>query len=88
MIVVQTGSDDFFIAGSALTVTISKDVDSGNGMAGIAGVEEGSRVQGQWETKRRLNGDQNDQGRNVFLTAPGFKLLRLKLYTIPYRPDR
>jgi Domain of unknown function (DUF5597) len=67
------------------TITVSKDVDAGDGMAGIASVEEGSRVRGEWETERRLNGDQNNQGRSVSLPAHGFKLLRVKLYTIPKR---
>jgi len=85
MIVVQTGSDEFLIGGSALTVTVTKDVDLGDGIAGIESVEEGSRNGGQWKTERRLNGDQSNQGRNVSLPAHEFKLLRVKLYTIPQR---
>jgi len=85
MIVVQTGSDEFLIGGAALTITVSKDIDAGDGIAGIASVEEGSRVRGEWETERRLNGDQNNQGRDVSLPAHGFKLLRVRLYTIPKR---
>lgn len=83
MIVVQTGNDEFFIGGSALTITVTKDPDAGTGTAGIVSVEEGSRSGGQWKTERRLNGDESNQGRNVSLPARAFKLLRVKLYTIP-----
>lgn len=83
MIVVQTGNDEFLIGGTALTISVSKDVDLDNGIAGIVSVEEGSRANGQWKTEQRLNGDQSNQGRNVSLPAHEFKLLRVKLYTIP-----
>ena len=81
MIVVQTGSDEFMVAGSALTITVTKDVDAGQGIAGIVSVEEGLRTGGQWKTVRRLNGDESNQGRSISLPAHQFKLLRVKLYT-------
>jgi len=81
MIVVQTGKNEFVIGGSALTISVSKDVDAGYGIAGIVSVEEGSRSGGRWKTSQRLNGDQSNQGRNVSLPAREFKLLRVKLYT-------
>ena len=83
MILVQTGPDEFLVAGTALTITPSKDPDAGDGIAGIASVEEGSRVRGQWKTARRLNGDQTNQGRDLFLPAHAFAILRVKLYTVP-----
>ena len=83
MIVVQTGNDEFLVGGTALTVTIAKDIDVSGGIAGIASVEEGSRSAGQWKTERRLNGDQSNQGRSVSLPAHEFKLLQVKLYKIP-----
>ena len=85
MILLQTGPDEFFIGGTALSVTISVDVETREGIAGIASVEEGSRAQGEWITARRLNGGQDNQGRSVFLPDHQFKLLRVKLYTIPSR---
>lgn len=83
MILLQTGSGEFLVGGSALSITVSVDVDTSEGIAGIASVEEGSRAQGQWVTVRRLNGDQDNQGRTIFLPDHQFKLLRVKLYTIP-----
>ncbi len=83
MIVVQTGPDEFLVSGTSLTITPSKDPEARGGIAGIASVEEGSRVRGQWTTARRLNGDQTNQGRDLFLPAHAFPILRVKLYTIP-----
>jgi len=85
MIVVQTGEDEFLVGGAALTITVTKDIDAGEGIAGIVSIEEGSRTGGKWITERRLNGDQSNQGRNISLPAHGFNLLRVKLYTIAAR---
>jgi Domain of unknown function (DUF5597)/Beta-galactosidase len=85
MIVMQTGVDEFLIGGTALSIAVSKDPDAGQGIGGIASVEEGSRVRGEWITARRLNGDEDNQGRSVVLPDHRFELLRVKLYTIPSR---
>ena len=84
-IVLQTGPDEFYIGGTALSVTASVDVEAREGVAGIASVEEGSRINGEWTTARRLNGDQDNQGRTILLPDHQFKLLRVKLYTIRSR---
>ena len=82
MLLLQTGPDEFFVAGTALSVTVSVDVEAREGIAGIASIEEGSRVNGEWMTARRLNGDQDNQGRTVLLPDHQFRLLRVKLYAI------
>lgn len=85
MILLQTGADEFLIAATALSIAVSVDVEAREGIAGIASVEEGSRAHGEWITARRLNGDQDNQGRTVFLLDNQCKLLRVKLYTISSR---
>lgn len=85
MLLLQTGPDEFLVAGTALTVSVSVDPDARNGIAGIASVEEGSRTQGKWTTTRRLNGDQMNQGRSILLPDHRCALLRVLLYTIPSR---
>jgi hypothetical protein len=80
MIVVQSGSDEFFVAGSGITAAIESDPDTSSGLAGIISIEEGTLENGQWKTVRHLNGDQSNQGRDVSLPAHGFTLLRVKLY--------
>lgn len=83
MILLQTAPDEFLIGGTALSITVSVDVDEKEGIAGIASVEEGTRTSGLWTTLRRLNGDQDNQGRSISLPDHQCKLLRVKLYTIP-----
>ncbi|MGB2643380.1 MAG: DUF5597 domain-containing protein [Candidatus Acidiferrum sp.] len=85
MIVVQTAPDEFLIAGTSLSINVSMDPDVKEGVAGIASVEAGSRMQGKWVAAQRLNGDQDNQGRSISLPDHRFALLRVKLYTIPSR---
>lgn len=85
MMVLQTAPDDFLIGGTALSITVSVDVDEKEGIAGIASVEEGTRTNGKWTTQRRLNGDQDNQGRTISLPDHQCKLLRVRLYTIPVK---
>ena len=82
MILLQTGPDEFLIGGTALSISVSADVETREGIVGIASVEEGSRPQEEWTTARRLNGDQDNQGRIVFLPDHQFKLLCVKVYII------
>ena len=85
ILLLQTGPDEFLIAGTALSVTVTVDPDARNGIAGIASVEEGSRAQSKWSATRRLNGDQTNQGRSILLPDHRCTLLRVQLYTIPSR---
>jgi hypothetical protein len=82
-LLLQTAADEFLVAGTALSITVSADPDVREGVAGITSVEEGSRINGEWSTARRLNGDQTNQGRNIMLPDHHVALVRVKLYTIP-----
>jgi hypothetical protein len=60
---ISVGADEYVVAGSgALSVTFSPNAP-GAAMAGILSVEEGTFVNGQWTPGRRLNGDENGQGK-------------------------
>lgn len=85
MLLLQTAPDEFLIAGTSLSLTVSADPDLREGVAGITSVEEGSRANGEWATARHLNGDQTNQGRTIMLPGHHFALLRVKLYSIPSR---
>ena len=66
----STGPDEYLIGGNGpLTVTFSP-ATSGPPIAGIAYVEEGKFVEGRWLAGRRLNGDENGQGK--FVRIGGF----------------
>jgi len=79
-IFIATGPDEFYMAGSGLTVTFSPDTP-GPSIAGLATVEEGRFVDGQWVRGRTLAGDDTGQGNSISLDAvrhPG--ILRVTLY--------
>jgi len=49
-------------------------------MTGIASIEEGLFVNGQWVAGRRLNGDENHQGRHLRLVTGQSGIQLVKLY--------
>jgi hypothetical protein len=56
-----TGPDEFLGAGKGFRVTFTPRSSSSH--VGIAAVDEGAFVEGKWVPGRRLNGDENDQGK-------------------------
>lgn len=79
-IFIATGPDEFYMAGSGLTVTFSPDTP-GPPIVGLATVEEGRFIDGQWVRGRTLAGDDTGQGNSISLDAarnPG--ILRVTLY--------
>lgn len=57
MLVIESAPNEFFIAGSGLYVSFSRDPDVDEKVAGIGSIEEVSRDDNRWVTVRRLNGD-------------------------------
>lgn len=87
MLILQTSSGGFYIAGSGLTVSFARDPDVDAGIAGIESVEEVSRASGHWTTERRLNGDQTNQGRQLLMDAKRPHIYRVRLYSMPSLPS-
>jgi len=82
MTIIQSGPDEFLIAGRGLTLSFWRDPDVDERVAGIGMVEEVSRIGGKWAVVRRLNGDQTNQGRNLSLPATQVRIYRVVLYSI------
>ena len=82
MIIVQSGPDEFYIAGSGLTVSFFRDPDVDGKLGGIASIEEMYRVADKWITAHRLNGDQSNQGRQLSLASHDVHVYRVKLYAV------
>lgn len=82
MLILQTAPGEFYVVGSGLTVTVSRDPDFDSGIAGIESVEQVSRTEGKWVTERRLNGDQTNQGRQLMLDPHQPHIYRLRLNSI------
>ena len=82
MIVMEAGPNDFYIAGSGLTVSFTRDPDEDDKVSGIVSIEEISRTNGAWGTLRRLNGDQSNQGRQLQMDPHQIRIYRVKLYAV------
>jgi hypothetical protein len=83
MMILEVAPNEFYVIGSGLTVTVTRDPDVDNQKAGIASIEQGSYADGKWVTERRLNGDQSNQGRQLSMAAHEVQLFRVKLYSYP-----
>ncbi|MFL6450692.1 MAG: DUF5597 domain-containing protein [Bryobacteraceae bacterium] len=81
MIILQSKPNEFFIAGSGLTATFTRDPDVDNQVAGIARVEQVSKPNGAWVVDRLLNGDQTNQGRQLSMAAHEVQIFRVRLYS-------
>jgi Domain of unknown function (DUF5597)/Beta-galactosidase len=82
MIVMEAEANEFYVAGSGLSVSFTRDPDADSKMAGIVSIEEVSRSNGAWITLRRLNGDQSNQGRQLQMDPHQIRIYRVKLYAV------
>jgi hypothetical protein len=80
---ISLGPDEYLVAGSgAVTVTFSPNTP-GPPIAGILSIDEGTYVDGRWVPGRRLNGDENGQGKFLRLgggMSRNGAIQRVKLY--------
>ena len=78
-LIIQTGTDEFTVAGSGIVITcISDKPETPN--AGILQLDEGKYVDGKWKPGRRLNGDQDHQGRHIRIPVGDYSIQKLTLY--------
>lgn len=77
--IIMVADDEFFIAGSGVVVTFQSSSDDGT-IAGIASIDEGAFVKGKWVAGRRMNGDQDHQGRHLHLPGGECGIQKVKLY--------
>jgi len=79
-LVMATGADEFIVAGNGVMVSFTKPGDSAS-VVGLLAVDEGTIVDGQWKTSRRLNGDETDTGNHVVLEAGRDGVQRVGVYS-------
>lgn len=80
LMVMEAAPETFYVLGSGLRVEIERDPDTDSRVAGIAEIDEGSLQDGQWITRRVLNGDQSDQGRALLMDPHQPRRYRVRLY--------
>lgn len=78
--IIMLARDEFLIAGTGIIVTFETQVNDGS-IAGIASIDEGHFVNGNWIPGRRMNGDQSHQGRHLHLPGRTYGIQKVKLYT-------
>lgn len=78
-VIISTAPDQYVIAGSGLIVTFATN-SPGDPLVGISSIDEGAYINGQWVAGRRLNGDEDHQGRHLRLPSDQFGIQRVKLY--------
>ena len=78
-IFIATGPDEYFAAGSGMTVSFSPNTP-GPPLAGLATVEEGTFVNGRWAPGRGLAGDDSDEGQYLMLRTRGIQHVTLYRY--------
>jgi hypothetical protein len=78
-LIMQTDSNEFFIAGTGIVITFAaKDT---NQSIGILQADEGEFLDGKWKPGRRMNGDQDHQGRHIRIPVNEYSIQRVKLYS-------
>ena len=78
-IIIALSKDEFYVGGTGLVIRFT----SRNPLlrAGIERVDEGHFVNGSWHPGRRLNGDEDHQGRHLRIPTGEYGIQRIKLYT-------
>ncbi|MGN6533613.1 MAG: GH35 family beta-galactosidase [Ginsengibacter sp.] len=78
-IIIMENENDFIIAGTGIVVTFA--VNNGdNKSVGILQAEEGQYENGKWIPGRRMNGDQDHQGRHIRIPVGDWNIQKVKLY--------
>ncbi|GAB4029143.1 GH35 family beta-galactosidase [Spirosoma gilvum] len=78
-LIIQTASDEFTVAGTGIVLTCVSDKPDAP-VAGIARIDEGKFIDGKWVARRRLNGDQDHQGRHIRIPVGEYGIQKVKLY--------
>ncbi len=80
-LVIDRGNDEFLFAGTGVVVTM-ESLEKGK-MAGISAIDELVIQQNEAVVWRRMNGDQDHQGRHLRIPFGSFGMQNLKVYFCP-----
>jgi len=78
-IIIGLANDEFYVAGTGLVITFKPK--AAGFRAGILRIDEGRFVNGTWQPQRRMNGDQDHQGRHLRIPEGEYGIQRVKLYS-------
>ncbi|MCC3153143.1 DUF5597 domain-containing protein [Hymenobacter sp. BT770] len=78
-LVIAVAPDEFYVVGTGLVLTWEPTAKGKR--AGYVSVDEGHFEDEKWVPGRRMNGDQDHQGRHVRVAGDEYSIQRVKLYT-------
>lgn len=78
-LIIAIAPGEFYVAGTGFVMTFAPKAK--NKKAGFISVDEGRFENGLWKAGRRMNGDQDHQGRHVRTPANEHGIQHVKLYT-------
>jgi hypothetical protein len=76
-IIIALPNDEFYVGGTGLVISFKSISGS---QVGILKIDEGKFVNGIWQPERRMNGDQDHQGRHLRIDVNDYSIQRIKLY--------
>ncbi len=79
-LIIQTGDNEFIIAGTGVVVSFSSSKNDKESV-GILRAYEGEYINGKWKSARRMNGDQDHQGRHIRIPVKEFSIQQVEVYT-------
>lgn len=78
-IIISVAPNEFYVAGTGIVATF-ESLTSGK-KAGFLSIDEGEFKNGKWIPGRRMNGDQDHQGRHVRIPVDDYSIQHVKMYT-------
>ena len=78
-IIISVAPGEFYIAGTGVVITFTSTI--ANKRAGFLSIDEGRFSKEKWIPGRRMNGDQDHQGRHVRIPVDSYSIQHVKLYT-------
>jgi beta-galactosidase GanA len=78
-LIILVSPDEFYVAGTGIVITFASIVP--NKKAGFISIDEGRFKNEKWIPGRRMNGDQDHQGRHVRIPVNEYSIQHVKLYT-------
>lgn len=76
--IIDVSPNEFYVAGTGVVVLFTSTISGKR--TGILSVDEGRFENGKWIAGRRMNGDQDNQGRYVRIPVNEYAIQRVKLY--------
>jgi len=80
-VIIQTGAEEFYVAGMRFVATFNH-ADPGK-VTNIVSADEVTITDGRETTGRRMNGDQDHQGRHIRFATDEWGIQKVRLYNSP-----